>query len=101
MRPSVGVRGSRRTAVRAWASLRNCAVLISSKRDGIHAIKISPEAGTTKTGKARIVPLHEHLVEQGFLAFVKANGDGPLFYNEVKQPEWPESIRPTPANPAT
>jgi hypothetical protein len=45
-------------------------------RDGIHAMKISPEAGTTKTGRARTVPLHEHLIEQGFLAFVKANGNG-------------------------
>ena len=63
------------------------------ERDGIHAIKISPEAGTTKTGEARTVPLHEHLVEQGFLAFVKANGAGPLFYNELKQPSGP--IDPT------
>ena len=55
------------------------------ERDGIHAMKISPEAGTTKSGKARMVPLHEHLIEQGFLAFVKANGNGPLFYNEPKQ----------------
>ena len=51
--------------------------------DGIHAMKISPEAGTTKTGKARTVPLHEHLIKQGFLTFVKANGKGPLFYNEM------------------
>jgi len=56
------------------------------ERDGLHAIKISPEAGTTKTGKARTVPLHEHLVELGFLAFVKAAGAGPLFYSESKQP---------------
>jgi integrase len=55
------------------------------ERDGIHAMKISPEAGTTKSGKARMVPLHEHLLEQGFLAFAKANGSGPLFYNEPKQ----------------
>jgi integrase len=61
--------------------------------DGTHAIKISPEAGTTKTGKARTVPLHQHLVEQGFLVFVKANGGGPLFYNEVKQPK--EPVDPT------
>jgi integrase len=52
---------------------------------GTHAIKISPEAGTTKTGQSRTVPLHDHLIEQGFLAFVKANGSGPLFYNEAKQ----------------
>jgi integrase len=43
------------------------------------AIKLTPEAGTMKTRKPRTVPLHEHLVEQGFLDFVKAIGDGPLF----------------------
>jgi integrase len=30
------------------------------------------------------VPIHEHLIEQGFLIFAKANGHGPLFYNESK-----------------
>ena len=33
-----------------------------------------------------MVPLHEHMIEQGFLAFVNANGKGPLFYNEPTQP---------------
>lgn len=55
------------------------------ERDGIHAMRISPEAGTTKTGRTRTVPLHEHLIEQGFLAFVKASGNGPLFYNQPQQ----------------
>jgi integrase len=63
------------------------------ERDGTPAMKISPEAGTTKSGKARTVPLHEHLIEQGFLAFVKANGNGALFYNEPKQ--LPASDDPT------
>jgi hypothetical protein len=31
------------------------------------------------------VPLHEHLIEQGFLSFVNASGKGPLFYNVPKQ----------------
>jgi integrase len=51
------------------------------EQDGIAAMKISPEAGTVKTGTTRVVPLHEHLLAQGFLDFVKASGDGPLFYN--------------------
>jgi integrase len=55
------------------------------EQHGIHALKISPEAGTTKTGKARMVPLHEHLLEQDFLSFVKANGKGPLFYSELTE----------------
>ncbi|KAB0264357.1 tyrosine-type recombinase/integrase [Microvirga brassicacearum] len=35
----------------------------------------------TKTGKARTVPLHEHLVEQGFIEFAQSKRKGPLFYN--------------------
>jgi integrase len=65
------------------------------ERDGIPAMKISPEAGTTKTGTVRLVPLHEHLIEQGFLAFVKTSGEGPLFYNVPKQPTAPND----PTNP--
>lgn len=35
----------------------------------------------TKTGEARTVPIHAHLIEQGFLAFVEACARGPLFYD--------------------
>ena len=35
----------------------------------------------TKTGEPRTVPIHAHLVEQGFLAFVEARVPGPLFYD--------------------
>jgi integrase len=63
------------------AQLRGADVI---EREGIPAIKISPDAGTVKTGEARAVPLHAHLVEQGFLEFAKASGKGPLFYNEPK-----------------
>jgi integrase len=55
------------------------------ERNGIWAIKISPEAGTVKNRTPRTVPLHDHLVEQGFVDFVKASGRGPLFYNEAKK----------------
>ncbi|MGO8922547.1 MAG: tyrosine-type recombinase/integrase [Xanthobacteraceae bacterium] len=54
------------------------------EHDGIWAIKISPEAGSVKNRKSRTVPLHEHLIKQGFVEFVKASGKGPLFYNEAK-----------------
>jgi integrase len=53
-------------------------------QDGVPAIKITPEAGTQKTGRARTVPIHAHLIEQGFLDFVKSAGEGPLFYNPHK-----------------
>jgi hypothetical protein len=50
------------------------------ERDSVAAIKITPAAGTVKGGKAREVPLHAHLIEQGFLDFVAKHGPGPLFY---------------------
>ena len=37
-----------------------------------------------KTGRGRMVPLHEHLIAQGFLTFVASQHNGPLFYNAVK-----------------
>ena len=49
--------------------------------DGIWTIYITPEAGGTKTNEARTVPIHEHLIEQGFLDAIKDKPDGPLFYN--------------------
>jgi integrase len=49
------------------------------ERDGIKAIRVTPEAGTVKTKQARVVPIHEHLTEMGFLDYVKARGSGPLF----------------------
>lgn len=51
------------------------------QRGRIHAMKLTPAAGTIKTGKTRVVPLHDHLIEQGFLDFVRDRGKGPLFYN--------------------
>jgi len=52
------------------------------KKDGISTIKITPEAGSVKTRRTRTVPLHAHLIEQGFLGFVKESVQGPLFHNE-------------------
>lgn len=48
--------------------------------DGVDYIRITPDAGTVKTDQFRDVPLHPHLVENGFLDFVKASSAGPLFY---------------------
>lgn len=53
--------------------------------DGIWTLNITPDAGTVKGKKARLVPLHPDLIEQGFLKAVKANGDGPLFYDPDRQ----------------
>ena len=51
------------------------------EEDGTPAIKITPDAGSVKTLEARTVPLHEHLIEQGFIEFVSKKGKGPLFYS--------------------
>nr|WP_197064249.1 hypothetical protein [Methylobacterium sp. ZNC0032] len=49
-------------------------------RDGYWCIRITPEAGTQKSLNVRWVPLHAHLIEQGFLEFAQAKtGDTPLF----------------------
>lgn len=64
-------------------------------QDGIAAIKITPDAGTQKTRKPRTVPLHEHLIAQGFLTFAKSIGRGPLFYNPPKgKPDAPDATNP-------
>jgi integrase len=38
----------------------------------------------TKTRMPRTVPIHEHLIEQGFLEFVREIGAGPLFFDPGK-----------------
>lgn len=48
--------------------------------DGVHCIHITPDAGSVKSGEYRNVPLHDHIIAQGFLAYVKA-ADGHLFYD--------------------
>lgn len=56
-----------------------------AKHGNIWAIQITPEAGTVKTSKPRTVPLHEHLIAQGFIKFARAKGDEPLFYNTTSR----------------
>jgi len=45
--------------------------------EGVHVMHFRK----TKTGIPRTVPLHDHLIEQGFLDFVRSRGQGPLFYD--------------------
>lgn len=49
--------------------------------DGISAMRFTPEAGPIKSKEARNVPLHSHLLEMGFIEFVRERAEGPLFYN--------------------
>lgn len=56
------------------------------ERNGIHYLRITPEAGSVKSGKHRDVPLHPHLIEMGFLEFVASCADGPLFFSGPPTP---------------
>jgi hypothetical protein len=47
--------------------------------DGIHMLRLTPDAGPIKNRKARLVPIHSHLVALGFLDFVASKPEGPLF----------------------
>ncbi|WP_201744758.1 tyrosine-type recombinase/integrase [Neoaquamicrobium microcysteis] len=50
------------------------------KEGETHVMRIRPDAGTVKAGDYRDVPLHPQLIEMGFMDFVDASADGPLFY---------------------
>ncbi|WP_176445299.1 DUF6538 domain-containing protein, partial [Maliponia aquimaris] len=50
--------------------------------DGRWVLRITPDAGTVKAGDFRDVPLHHQVIEKGFVDFVRAAADGPLFHNE-------------------
>ena len=47
-------------------------------------LTVTPEAGTVKGGEARQIPLHSHLVELGFPAFVASAPSGHLFLTPAK-----------------
>ncbi|TGR10831.1 integrase [Mesorhizobium sp. M4B.F.Ca.ET.190.01.1.1] len=49
-------------------------------------IRITPDAGTVKTSDYRDVPLHQQIIDQGFLDFVKAAKAGPLFHDLPTKP---------------
>jgi hypothetical protein len=52
------------------------------QEDGIWVMAFRAEAGSLKTqGSERRVPLHPHVLEAGFLDFVRSKGTGPLFYD--------------------
>lgn len=52
------------------------------QEQGVWVVHITPEAGSTKNDKARRVPLHPHLIEQGVLILAKPNDWTPLFHRE-------------------
>jgi len=49
--------------------------------EGFWTYRITPEAGTVKDGNFRAIPIHEHLIEQGFLDYVNQSTGEYLFLN--------------------
>lgn len=67
--------------------------------DGIWAIRIRPDAGTQKNNSARNVPLHLHLVDQGFAKFAQDAGNAPMFYDGEAQAAQKKSDPTNPQKP--
>ena len=65
-------------------------------RDGLFVMKLTPDAGTMKTGKVRVVPLHDHIIAQGFMEMVRQVGKGALFYNDTT----PQRLSTDPLKPS-
>jgi integrase len=64
-------------------------------RDGMYVMKLTPDAGTVKNRRICVVPLHEHIIAQGFIEMVKQIGKGALFYNDAT----PQRISADPLKP--
>lgn len=62
---------------------RFCDVSLDPKHQ-IWVLRITPEAGSTKNGNYRDVPLHPHLVEQGLIDYVMTRKGKPLFFDEAR-----------------
>jgi integrase len=56
---------------------------------------ITPRAGTVKTKEFRRVPLHQHLVDEGFASFLNGSLDGYLFLNSTTRDDAMRKLGPT------
>jgi integrase len=54
------------------------------QEDGHWIIRLTPEAGDIKTDEFRDVPIHQHLIETGFIEFVRSAPTGHLFCDVSK-----------------
>ncbi len=50
------------------------------EEDGIPYLLVTPEDGSTKSGKAWIVGIHQHLLEMGLKELMQSFDDKPVFY---------------------
>lgn len=52
--------------------------------DGQWVARITPDAGSVKSGGYRDVPLHPQIIDEGFAEFIEEASQGPLFHNGAK-----------------
>jgi len=50
------------------------------ENEGISYLLVTPEDGSTKSGKAWMVGVHQHLLEMGLKELMQSFGDKPVFY---------------------
>lgn len=58
-------------------------------------VRISPDAGSVKSGQYRDVPLHRQLISLGFTDFVNASEEGPLFHSATTADKYLSGARGT------
>ncbi|WP_170760416.1 DUF6538 domain-containing protein [Ruegeria lacuscaerulensis] len=51
------------------------------KEGGTWVARLTPDAGTIKTGEYRDVPLHPQIIDEGFIEFAQSSESGPLFHH--------------------
>lgn len=56
-----------------------------SEEDGTWFYRITPSAGSVKNRTYRRVPVHEHVIAEGFLTFLQSVKSGPLFYDPARR----------------
>lgn len=71
--------------IAAYTGARIAEVMQLRKEDlkhhyGVLCLQITPTAGSTKTGRFRMNPIHPHLAENGLVEFINSRPDGPLFF---------------------
>jgi integrase len=66
------------------------------QRGAFYVMKLTPDAGTIKTRQTRVVPIHEHVIAQGFIDMVREVGKGALFYDDTT----PHRASDDPLNPS-
>jgi len=65
------------------------------KEDDRYIIRISPDAGTVKSGGYRDVPIHRQIIKEGFIEFVNAAKPGPLFHGATDSAKYSRAAQTT------